>query len=137
MVGIVVDAGLALQDSDYVNGIAQGRNGPVATLKALAGGLQPGATLIPVAALLINIGTVVTANDSLRLPFATKGHFKFLFNSTVTSCNIFGAVGSNRLTGVVDTINGVASTTAYALAGGKSAIIFCPVNGVWAALLSA
>jgi hypothetical protein len=137
MVGIILDDGLSLQDSDYVNGIAQGRNGPSATVKAFAGGLQPGATLIPVAAMLINIGTVVTAGDSVKLPFALKGHFKFLFNSTANSVNIFGAIGNNRKTGAVDTINGVASTTAYALAGGKSAIIFCPVDGAWAALVSA
>lgn len=137
MPGIIPDAGQGLIDSEYAQGIAQGQNDTIATVTAFAGGLQPGATLIPVSAQLINIGTVASGGDSLKLPFAVKGQVKILFNSTVTSCNIFGAIGTNRKTGAVDTINGVASTTAYALAGGKSAILFCPVNGAWAALLSA
>lgn len=135
--GIQIDAGLALQDSGFVNGIASGQNGSSQVLTAFAGGGQASAKGISPAALLVQIGTVATAGDSVALPFAVKGTYLLAFNSTATSANVFGKVAINKLTGVIDTINGVASSTAYAIAGGVSVLFFCPANGIWAALKSA
>ena len=134
--GIQVNAGLALQDSSYVNGIASGNNASSATLTAKAGGTQAAATPIPPSAMIVNIGTVVTAGDSVVLPFAIAGTFKLVFNSSATSCNIFGQVSNNRAVTppAVDTINGTAGSTAYALAGGARVLFFCGANGAWAAL---
>lgn len=136
-VGIPADSGFALQDSPFVNGIAQGLNASSQSLTAFAGGGQAGAKGISPNAMLIQIGTVATAGDSVALPFAVKGTWMVVFNGTATSANIFGRVPINKLTGVIDTINGTAGSTAYAIAGGVSVLFFCPANGIWAALKSA
>ncbi len=52
-------------------------------------------------------------------------------NNTATSANIYVYPGTT------DTINAVATGTAYVLAGGKSALFFCPKDGVWGAILTA
>lgn len=130
----VAGRGFALQDSAYVDGIASGNNASYATLIAHAGGGQAAATPMPPNAMIINLGTVATGGDSVVLPFALAGTIKMVFNSTAASANIFGQVSANRQTGVIDTINGVASSTAYALAAGARAIFFCGANGAWAAL---
>lgn len=135
--GIPADSGFALQDSPFVNGIASGQNGSSQVITAFAGGGQASAKGISPAALLVQIGTVATAGDSVALPFAVKGTYLLAFNSTATSANIFGKVAVNKLTGVIDTINGTAGSTAYAIAGGISVLFFAPANGIWAALKSA
>lgn len=135
--GIQVDAGLALQDSQFVNGIAQGLNASSQSLTAFAGGGQASAKGISPNAMLVQIGTVATAGDSVALPFAVKGTWMVVFNASANSANIFGRVPVNKLTGVIDVINGVAGSTAYAIAGGVSVLFFCPANGIWAALKSA
>lgn len=136
-VGIPADSGFALQDSPFVNGIAAGQNAASQVITAFAGGGQAGAKGISPAALLVEIGTVVTAADSVGLPFAVKGTWMLVFNASANSANIYGKVAINKLTGVIDTINGTAGSTAYALAGGVSALFFCPKDGIWAALKSA
>jgi hypothetical protein len=126
----------AMLDSDYVNGIADGVNMGYLTVAAHAGGGQALATQIAQSGMLVNIGTVASVGDSVGLPFAIPGILKFVFNSTANSCNIFGQVAVNKATNpaVIDTINGTAGSTAYALAGGARVCFFCPVAGLWAAL---
>lgn len=136
-VGIQIDAGLALPDTQFINGIASGLNGSSQVLTAFAGGGQAGAKGLSPNALLVEIGTVASVGDSVALPFAVKGTFAIVFNASANSANIFGRVPVNKLTGVIDVINGVAGSTAYAIAGGVSVLFFCPANGVWAALKSA
>lgn len=136
-VGIQIDAGLALPDTQFINGIASGQNGTSQVITAFAGGGQGGAKGISPAALLVEIGTVVTNGDSVALPFAVKGTYMIVFNASAQSANVFGRVPVNKLTGVIDTINGVAGSTAYAIAGGVSVLFFSPANGIWAALKSA
>lgn len=136
-IGIPQDDGLGLQDSQFIAGITQGQNASSQVLTAFAGGGQGSAKQISPTAALVQIGVVGTANDSLKLPFAIKGQTLLMFNSTVTSANVFGQVPLNRTTGLIDTINGVAGSTAYAIAGGVSVLFFCAANGAWAALKSA
>lgn len=136
-VGIPADSGFALQDSPFVNGIASGQNASSQSLTAFAGGGQASAKGISPAALLVQINTVATAGDSVALPFAVPGTWLVVFNASANSANVYGKVAINKLTGVIDTINGTASSTAYALAGGVSAIFFCAKAGAWAALKSA
>lgn len=136
-VGIPADSGFALQDSPFVNGIAAGQNAASQVITAFAGGGQAGAKGISPNALLVEIGTVATAGDSVALPFAVKGTWMVVFNASANSANMYGRVPVNKLTGVIDTINGTAGSTAYAIAGGVSVLFFCPANGIWAALKSA
>lgn len=138
-VGIQTNAGYALQDSAYVNGIAGGNNASFANLTAHAGGGQAAATPIPPSAAIVNVGTVASVNDSIVLPFALAGTFKMVFNQSANSCNVYGQVANNRAVSpaAVDTINGVAGSTPYAIAGGVSVLFMCGANGAWAALKSA
>jgi hypothetical protein len=127
-------AGFALQDGGILQGILGGDGYNAAAPTAHAGGGQAAATPIPVSAMIASLSVVASVNDSYVLPFALAGSLLFVFNPTANSANIFGQVAVNKATGVIDTINGVASSTAYALAGGARAIFFCGSNGAWAAL---
>lgn len=129
-IGQQVNAGLALQDSDYVNGLAQGQNATNQSMTAFAGGGQASATKIQPAAQVISIDTVATAGDSVKLPNAVKGQVKMVYNNTATSANLFGANST-------DTINGTVGSTAYAIAANIAVTFFCPKNGIWAANKSA
>lgn len=142
-VGQQVRQGFALQDSEFIAGLAQGQNASFATLTAHAGGLAPLATPIPPAAALINIGTVATAADSLLLPFAVPGQIKFINNNTATSARIFAQTANNRLTAAADTItfgpSGGATTAAtqFDIAANVRVIFFCSVAGLWNVIQSA
>lgn len=129
--------GVGLQDGGIIQNILSGNGFSAASIIAHAGGLQPAATPIPPSAAIVVLGTVASAGDSAVLPFAQPGETVLVFNSTVTSANIFGQVAVNKLTGVIDTINGTAGSTAYAIGGGVSVLFFCGLNGAWAALKSA
>jgi hypothetical protein len=129
-----IKQGFALQDSDWVNGIAEGQNGSVKTLTAHAGGGQSAGTQIPADAMMINVGTVATDHDSCVLPFAIAGSFKILNNLGGHILDLYGQVALNQLTGVIDTINGTAGSTAYSgitATTGKNALIWCSANGAW------
>lgn len=123
--------GFQLQDCDWLRGVAEGQNASYQSLTAHAGGGQALATPIRPDAGLIEAQTVATADDSIGLPKAMAGMTKLVVNPTATSANIYVANGST------DTINGVATGTAYALAAGKSALFFCPRDGIWGAILTA
>lgn len=135
-VGIQQDYDFGLQDSGFVNNIAS-QNNACQTLTAFAGGGQASAKQMAPAAAFINIGTVATAGDSVKLPFAVKGQSFLVFNSTATSANVFGQAATNKASNTVDTINGTIGSTAYAIAAGVSVHFFAPANGIWAALKSA
>ncbi len=132
-VGIAPDrgSGFGLLDGGFVEGLAEGQNATNQSVTAFAGGAQPDATPIQPAAALIAITEVATGADSVGLPRAKKGQVKMVLNNTATSADIFVYPGTT------DTINAVATGTAYALAGGKSALFFCPKDGVWGAILTA
>lgn len=136
--GIAQDYNFGLLDGERQNGIEQGVNNSYkSTLTANAGGGQANATQIPPNAQLVRLSTVATAGDSAKLPFAEAGTVKLIVNDTANSANLYAKNGTNRKTGTTDTINNAANGTAYALAAGKSAILFCPAHGEWFALLSA
>ncbi len=132
-VGIAPDPndGFELISGAFASGLSQGQNATNQSITAHAGGAQPLATAIRPAAALVAITAVATGGDSVGLPRAKKGEVKMVLNATATSANIFAYPGST------DTINGVATGTAYALAGAKAVIFFCPKDGVWGAVLTA
>lgn len=136
-VGIQQNYGFGLSDQNYVDGIAQGQNWSTQVVTAFAGGGQAGATQINPAAAVVAIGTVVTAGDSVGLPFAVPGQSIDIANNTVTSANIFGKVAINKLTGVVDQINLSAGSNAYAIATGVAVRFTCAQAGFWNANKSA
>lgn len=123
--------GFELLDGSWASGLSQGQNAANQSVTAHAGGGQANATHIQLAAQLVAITTVANAADSVALPRAKKGQVKMVLNATATSANIYAYAGST------DTINGVATGTAYALAGAKAAIFFCPKDGLWGAVLTA
>ena len=130
-------AGFGLQDGSILKAILAGSGYSAAKLTAHAGGLQPAAAPISPNSAIVVLGTVASVGDSAVLPFAQPGEWLLVFNSTANSANIYGQVAVNALTGVIDTINGTAGSTAYAIAGGVSVLFFCGSNGAWAALKSA
>jgi hypothetical protein len=105
-------------DASYQNG-----------LKALAGGSQPGATLIG-GSTFTRFTTVASANDSSVLPPAAAGLSYVVKNAGANSMNVFP-------NGSTDVINALAVQTAFALAAGKTAMFVCFVAGTWDVLLSA
>lgn len=98
-------------------------------LTAHAGGTQAAALQITTS--LARFSTVATAADSAALPKAIAGSAVFVRNDGANSMNLYAKVGSG------DTINGASTTTAYALAAGKSAWFICLTGGAYVTLLSA
>jgi hypothetical protein len=98
---------------------------------AHAGGGQGSATTI--SALVSSVDTVATAADSVALPLAKHaGEVHILYNSTANLMQVFGSG--------TDTINGVATGTGVAQAGGKIALYIAMGTGAgtnWLRLLSA
>lgn len=135
--------GYGMPDFYWLNGLAGGNNRWCQSVTAFAGGGQAGGTVIGVAnaqgieAALVEIRTVANANDSVQLPQAVAGKTLLVFNSTVTSGNVYANPNTNKATGAKDVINAGVNTDAYAMAGGVSVAFFCPRDGIWAALKSA
>lgn len=98
-------------------------------ITAHAGGGQAAATQLTTS--LNRVATVATAADSAALPKAIKGSAVIVRNDGANSLNLYAKNGSG------DTINGASTTTAYALAAGKTAMFFCITAGQFFGLLSA
>jgi hypothetical protein len=95
---------------------------PVNAITALAGGGQ--ANAIAVTKQVNRVTTVATIADSIKLPPAVAGVCPiFIINAAANSMNVFPAVG--------DAINNGAANAALAVAGLKTAIFVCAVNGTW------
>jgi len=91
---------------------------------ALAGGGQ--ANAIVVSKPVTRVTTVATIADSIKLPPAVAGMCPlYIINAAANSMNVFPATG--------DAINNGAANAALAVAGLKTAIFFCAVNGTWSA----
>lgn len=135
--------GVGQPDFNWLRGLAGGNNKFVQQVTARAGGGAASATLIggPNAqgteAQLVEVRTVVSADDSVQLPQAIAGKTLLVFNSSVNSANAYAVPNTNKATGSTDTINGSATATAYAIGAGVSVLFFCPRDGVWAGLKSA
>lgn len=97
------------------------------SITAFAGGGQGDAYQL--ASQFNEVATVATIADSVKLPASVAGMSVFIVNNAANSMQVFGAG--------TDTINGVATATGVAQAGGKSAIYFCPEAGTWFRVLSA
>lgn len=132
--------GYQLQDCDYILGIAGGQNLECQDIIAKAGGGQALATPIGPNAFLVRIKTCVTNLDSAQLPQAIKGQAIMVYNSTAQTCNVYANPNTNKVTGVLDTINGAANanaiTMAALVAAGTGYLFFCPADGIWAAMKS-
>jgi hypothetical protein len=97
---------------------------PMTGIVAHAGGGQTSATALTV--YMNEVGTVVTAADSVKLPLAVNGLELILSNSAANSMQVFGSG--------TDTINGVATATGVAQAGGICALYICTKSapaGTW------
>lgn len=115
------------------NGIGNGFSGSFTTVSAVngvtahAGGGQ--ASAVPITAMITRVTTVATAGDSVVLPASATGLEITVANAASNSMNVFPAG--------TDQVNSLGASTAYALAGGKTATFFCANSGQWHALLSA
>lgn len=96
---------------------------------AAAGGGWTNATQIR--ARSVEVATVATGADSVKLPPAIAGTVVHLANAGASSMQVFGYANG-------DTINGTdAYVTGVAQANAKYATYFCPKNGVWYRVLTA
>jgi hypothetical protein len=76
-----------------------------------------------------SVGTVASANDSVKLPSAVPGSEYNLVNDAATnSMQVYGAG--------TDTINKVATATGVAQAAGVAAYYFCVTKGNWSRVQS-
>ena len=120
----------ALQDGIWLRGIANGQNRSYVTnLTAHAGGTKAAALQLPAAVSFIEVTTVATDADSVLAPQASKGSMFALFNAGAHTLDVY-ARGT-------DTINLLATATAYALTTGQTALFFCATDGSWAAIKTA
>lgn len=127
----VFKRGQALHSGDALNKLAQMLGDTQNNITAFAGGAKLGAT--PITSPKAQIATVANVADSVLLPPGYPGLQISIFNSAANSAQVFGAGN--------DTINGIATGTGVAHAGGKSALYTCynVVAGVgqWGRNLSA
>ena len=99
----------------------------VDSLTAHAGGGQANGTLCT--AMINRFTTVATIADSGLLPVSARGMNLTVINAATNSMNLFPATG--------EAINALGANAAFALAGGKSAELYCATAGQWHAILSA
>lgn len=108
-------------------------------LTALAGGGQPGATLLSAA--INEISTVATTGDSVMLPLGLPGMAVIAINDGANTMQVYGQA-TNPNTGVGDTIAAnnsttqAATTTGVSQASAKVASYLCFAAGKWKQLLS-
>ncbi len=134
-VGIAPGNGFQTVDGTWLNGLAQGVNYAAANgLTAHAGGTQAAAIAVPPNAYMIEFDIVATTGDSTYLPQCLNGGIGFVRNAGLQTLDIYGNATVNPVTGIADTINGTAGSTAYTLATNTSAVFFCAKNGNWSAI---
>jgi len=130
MTGIPPTRGFGLPDGNWLLALAGGGNRSFESgIVARAGGTKAAAIQLPSNVALLELGVVATGGDSALMPEAKAGSVVLVRNAGAASADLFGQ-GTN-------TINGVATATAYALANGVSALFFCVVDGDWSAIKSA
>lgn len=131
-IGIAPPAGSgpALQDGQWLLGVASGQNGSFQNrLIAHAGGTKAAAIQLAAGVKIFGFATVATNGDSALLPAAIAGNTVFVRNAGAASLSLY-AKGTDK-------INGVASATAYSLAADTSAIFFCALDAAWSAVKTA
>ncbi len=95
-------------------------------LTAHAGGTK--AAALPLVANINTISVCATALDSVLAPPAGGGGVAVITNNGAAGCAVYGAVN--------DTINGVATATAYWLAPGQTVVLWSTVAGKWNATIA-
>lgn len=95
-------------------------------LTAHAGGTK--ALALPLTANINTISVCATALDSVLAPPAVAGWVSVITNNGVAGCAVYGAG--------TDTINGVATATAYWLAAGQTVVLWSTVAGKWNAAIA-
>lgn len=132
--------GIGMPDFFWLNGLAGGNNRYTQSggVVALAGGAQAGSPILGgpnaqgIEPALIRITTVVTAADSFQLINAAAGKTLLIHNPTANAVAIFANSVVNKITGVVDVLNGLANGTALSIPAGKIGLFFCAADGFWA-----
>ncbi len=90
---------------------------------------QAGAVVLDVGAVGHRVTTVTVIADGVKLPKAINGRIVFVANAAANSLNVYPDKG--------DAVNAVAVDGAYALAGTKTAMFICFVDGTWTTILTA
>ena len=91
------------------------------TITAGVGGTQANAVLLPNT--INRVGTVTSANDSVKLPAATVGLEIWVINRGANPMQVFGSG--------TDTINGIATATGISQGVNTNAPYVCSVAGNW------
>ncbi len=117
-------SGPALQDGQWLLGVAAGNNRAYKNGVTATGTTKAGAFQLPAGVQLIEIDTVA-ANSGVLMPAAVAGQIVMIFNSGANTLNIWGRG--------TDTIGNTATATARTMAANASAVFFCAKNGSWGA----
>lgn len=129
MSGTTPEPGPRLIDGDFISGLAGGGNRTYQSgLTAHAGGGQSSALALPSVA-MVQVDTVASSDDSVKLPLATAGSMILVANAGASTLGVYGS-GS-------DTINGTAGSSEYSIATNVSVLFFCAKAGQWKAIKSA
>lgn len=122
--------GPALIDQTWLLGLAGGlNNASVNSLVATAGGTKAAGYQIPAATTLVAFATVASSGDSALLPQALKNTYLLVYNGGAQNLSLYGKG--------TDTINAVATASAYTLATTAAALFFCAKDGNWGAIKTA
>lgn len=131
-VGTPPGTGFALQDGNWLNGLAGGQNHTFTNgLTAHAGGTQAAGLQLPANTFLIEIDTVATTSDSVLLPFCIAPQVMIIINSGANTMNVYASPNTNAATATTDTIDGNSNATAFTIATKVTNLFKCAKSGNW------
>lgn len=125
------NAGPALPDSQWLNGLANGQNASYQYGITALGTTQATATQLPAGVALLEIDTAA-ASTGVNLPPALPGTEISVYNNGAHTITVYPAVANNPVTAVQDTING-GTTLSGGIAANATNYFFCVKAGNWAA----
>lgn len=132
LIGKAPPAGSSFQliDGRWALAVANGSNRSYQNgITAHSSGTKAAAFQLPANVQLFEIDTVAADHDSVLLPAGKQGQIVMVANPTSHILDVYGRG--------TDTINGIATATAYSVGANKSAIFFCSKDGSWGGNLSA
>jgi hypothetical protein len=119
--------GFALQDGQWLRGLAGGQNYAFINSLIAAGSAQSSATQLPPGYALYEIDTVASGTG-VALPPCAQGTSISLYNNGANSLQVYPSIANNPATQSQDTING---TTSEAVGVNIPELFSCAKNGIW------
>jgi hypothetical protein len=121
--------GFALQDGQWLLGLAGGQNYAYINGISAAGTTQATATQLTAGYALYETDTVASSTG-VALPACFQGTSLSIYNNGAQTLTVYPSIVNNSITAAQDTIN---NTTSVSVNSHTSEIFGCAKNGVWSA----